>query len=36
MNHPCRACWQNCGVEADAEMLEIDGMEDAMAGGVTG
>ena len=31
MNHPCKACWQNCGVEADAEMLEIDRMEDAMA-----
>ncbi|MFC1793747.1 hypothetical protein ACFL3Q_09205 [Planctomycetota bacterium] len=26
----CRACWQNCGVEADAEMLEIDKMEDAI------
>jgi hypothetical protein len=31
MNNSCRACWQNCGVEADAEMLEIDGMEDTMA-----
>jgi hypothetical protein len=31
MNNPCRACWQNCGVEADAEMLEIDRMEDAIA-----
>jgi hypothetical protein len=31
MNNSCRACWQNCGVEADAEMLEIDGMEDMMA-----
>ena len=27
----CRPWWQNCGVEADAEMLEIDTMEDAMA-----
>ena len=27
----CRACWQNCGVEADAEMLDIDKMEDAIA-----
>ena len=24
-------CWQACGVEADAEMLEIDAMEDAIA-----
>ncbi|MHC4728885.1 MAG: hypothetical protein ACYS17_16835 [Planctomycetota bacterium] len=24
-------CWQNYGVEADAEMLEIDAMEDAIA-----
>ncbi|MHC4546766.1 MAG: hypothetical protein ACYSYL_19990 [Planctomycetota bacterium] len=24
-------CWQNCGVEADAEILEIDAMEDAIA-----
>jgi len=31
MNNPCRSCWQNCGVEADAEMLEIDGMEDAIS-----
>jgi hypothetical protein len=31
MNNPCRPCWQNCGVEADAEMLEIDAMEDAIA-----
>ncbi|MHC4354695.1 MAG: hypothetical protein ACYS0H_18485 [Planctomycetota bacterium] len=23
--------WQNCGAEADAEMLEIDAMEDAIA-----
>ena len=28
---PCRACWQNCGVQADAEMLGIDKMEDAIA-----
>ncbi len=28
---PCRPCWQNCGVEADAEMLKIDAMEDALA-----
>ena len=28
---PCRACWQNCGVEADAEILDIDKMEDAIA-----
>jgi hypothetical protein len=27
----CRACWQNCGVEADAEILQIDEMEDAIA-----
>ena len=27
----CRACWQNCGVQADAEMLDIDKMEDAIA-----
>ena len=26
----CRACWQNCGVQADAEMLDIDKMEDAI------
>ena len=26
-----QADWQNCGVEADAEMLEIDAMEDAIA-----
>jgi len=25
-----QADWQNCGVEADAEMLEIDAMEDAI------
>ena len=31
MNNPCRPCWQNCGVEADAEMIEIDAMEDAIA-----
>jgi hypothetical protein len=31
MDNPCRTCWQNCGVEADAEMLEIDRMEDAIA-----
>ena len=28
---PCRAWWQNCGVEADAEMLDIDKMEDSIA-----
>jgi hypothetical protein len=28
---PCRLCWQNCGVEADAEMLKIDAMEDSLA-----
>jgi len=27
----CRACWRNCGVRADAEMLDIDRMEDAAA-----
>lgn len=27
----CRACWRNCGVQADAEMLDIDKMEDAIA-----
>jgi len=27
----CRACWQNCGVKADAEMLYIDKMEDDIA-----
>jgi hypothetical protein len=27
----CRACWQNCGVQADAEILDIDKMEDAIA-----
>ena len=27
----CRECWQNCGVQADAEMLDIDRMEDAIA-----
>jgi hypothetical protein len=27
----CRTCWQNCGVQADAEMLDIDKMEDAIA-----
>ncbi|MHC4511490.1 MAG: hypothetical protein ACYTAO_21490 [Planctomycetota bacterium] len=27
----CRPCWQNCGVEADAEILAIDAMEDAIA-----
>ncbi|UCC97326.1 MAG: hypothetical protein JSW66_15945 [Phycisphaerales bacterium] len=26
----CRPCWQNCGVEADAEILAIDTMEDAL------
>ncbi len=31
MNNPCRPCWQNCGVEADPEMFEIDAMEDAIA-----
>ena len=27
----CRACWQNCGVQAVSEMLGIDKMEDAIA-----
>ncbi|HUV63869.1 MAG TPA: hypothetical protein VMW24_08225 [Sedimentisphaerales bacterium] len=27
----CRPYWQNCGVEADAEILAIDRMEDAIA-----
>ena len=27
----CRACWRNCGVQPDAEMLDIDKMEDAIA-----
>lgn len=27
----CRPCWQNCGVEADVEMLKIDAMEDSLA-----
>jgi len=27
---PCRSCWQNCGVEADAEILKIDAMEDVI------
>ena len=27
----CRPCWQNCGVEADAEILKIDAMEDTLA-----
>ncbi len=27
----CRICWQNCGVEADSEMLNIDKMENAIA-----
>ena len=27
---PCRSCWQNCGVEPDAEILKIDAMEDAI------
>jgi hypothetical protein len=31
MTPPCRSCWQNCAVEADAEMKAIDRMEDAMA-----
>jgi hypothetical protein len=31
MDNTCRACWQNCGVKADAEILEIDQMEDALA-----
>lgn len=29
--NPCRPCWQNCGVEADSEMLKIDAMEDSLA-----
>jgi hypothetical protein len=28
---PCRPCWQNCAVRADAEMQAIDRMEDALA-----
>lgn len=28
---PCRPCWQNCGVEADAEILKTDEMEDSLA-----
>ncbi len=31
MTPPCRPCWQNCAVKADAEMQAIDRMEDAMA-----
>jgi hypothetical protein len=27
----CRECWRNCGVQPDAEMLDIDRMEDAIA-----
>lgn len=27
----CRACWRNCGVQPDAEMVDIDRMEDAIA-----
>jgi hypothetical protein len=27
----CRPCWQNCGVEADAEILEIDRLEDSIS-----
>jgi hypothetical protein len=27
----CRECWLNCGVQPDAEMLEIDRMEEAIA-----
>jgi hypothetical protein len=27
----CRECWLNCGVQPDAEMLDIDRMEDAVA-----
>ena len=27
----CRPCWQNCGVEPDAEMRAIDRMEDDLA-----
>ena len=27
----CRPCWRNCGVEPDAEIREIDRMEDAIA-----
>lgn len=30
-NTNCRPCWQNCGVEADAEMLKIDAMEDSLS-----
>lgn len=28
---PCKPCWRNCGVDADAEILAIDRMEDAIA-----
>ncbi len=31
MTPPCRPCWQNCAVQADAEMQAIDRMEDAIA-----
>lgn len=27
----CRACWQNCGAEADGEIRDIDKMEDSIA-----
>ena len=27
----CRSCWQNCAVEADVEILDIDKMEDDIA-----
>lgn len=31
MTKKCRDCWQNCGVEPDAEILAIDKMEDSIA-----
>jgi hypothetical protein len=31
MSAPCRPWWRNCALEADAEILEIDRMEDGIA-----
>lgn len=31
MNAPCRSCWRNCALETDAEMEEIDRLEDRIA-----
>ena len=28
---PCRECWANCGVVTDAEMREIDQLEDELS-----